>query len=67
MSAQALPFDAKRLDRLMDQAGMDVFNKVWTSPETLPTREEITHPQAWLDRVGGSASGGVNGSGAAAS
>jgi uncharacterized protein (DUF2342 family) len=45
---------------------MDVFNKVWTSPETLPTREEITHPQAWLDRVGG-ASGGVNGSGAAAS
>src|SRR5690348_7443002 len=25
MSAQALPFDAKRLDRLMDDAGMDVL------------------------------------------
>jgi Xaa-Pro aminopeptidase len=25
MSAQALPFDAKRLDRLMDEAGMDVL------------------------------------------
>ena len=25
MSAQAIPFDAKRLDRLMDEAGMDVL------------------------------------------
>jgi len=58
---------SKFVKTVVDQAGMDVFNRVWTSPETLPTREEITHPQAWLDRVGGSASGGVNGSGAAAS
>jgi coenzyme F420 biosynthesis associated uncharacterized protein len=57
---------SKFVKTVVDQVGMDVFNKVWTSPETLPTREEITHPQAWLDRVGG-ASGGVNGSGAAAS
>jgi coenzyme F420 biosynthesis associated uncharacterized protein len=63
---------SKFVKAVVDQAGMDVFNKVWTSPETLPTREEITHPQAWLGRVGGtpnrgSADGGVNGSGAAAS
>ena len=25
MTAQAIPFDAKRLDRLMDEAGMDVL------------------------------------------
>ena len=32
---------------------MATFNKVWTSPETLPTREELQTPQAWLARVDG--------------
>ena len=36
---------------VVDEAGMEVFNKVWTSPETLPTRDEITSPRSWLDRV----------------
>ena len=31
--------------------GMDGFNAVWTSPETLPTRAEIKDPQAWVRRV----------------
>jgi len=30
---------------------MAAFNKVWTSPETLPTRDELAHPGEWLDRV----------------
>ncbi|MPZ66502.1 MAG: coenzyme F420 biosynthesis-associated protein [Pseudonocardiaceae bacterium] len=34
-------------------AGMDGFNAVWTSPETLPSRAEITAPEAWLRRVHG--------------
>jgi coenzyme F420 biosynthesis associated uncharacterized protein len=34
------------------EAGMAGFNKVWTSPETLPTRAEIEHPREWLERVG---------------
>jgi coenzyme F420 biosynthesis associated uncharacterized protein len=38
--------------KVVDQAGMAGFNKVWTSPETLPTRAEITDPDAWLARVG---------------
>jgi len=33
------------------QAGMDTFNKVWTSPDTLPTRDEFASPQLWLERV----------------
>jgi coenzyme F420 biosynthesis associated uncharacterized protein len=33
-------------------AGMDGFNRVWTSPETLPTRAELADPAAWLSRVG---------------
>ncbi len=32
--------------------GMDGFNRVWTSPETLPTRAEIADPDAWVARVG---------------
>ena len=31
--------------------GMDGFNRVWTSPNTLPTREEIADPTLWLARV----------------
>jgi coenzyme F420 biosynthesis associated uncharacterized protein len=40
---------------VVEEAGMEVFNKVWTSPETLPTRDEITNPRAWLARVDGGA------------
>ncbi len=31
--------------------GMDGLNRVWTSPETLPTKAEIADPQIWLDRM----------------
>ena len=36
---------------VVDAVGMDRFNAVWTSPETLPTRPEIADPAAWLYRV----------------
>ncbi len=36
---------------VVDAVGMDGFNTVWTSPETLPTRTEITDPAAWLYRM----------------
>ena len=31
--------------------GMDGLNRVWTSPETLPTKAEIADPALWLARV----------------
>jgi coenzyme F420 biosynthesis associated uncharacterized protein len=31
--------------------GMDGFNRVWSSPETLPSPEEIGDPRAWVRRV----------------
>ena len=31
--------------------GMDGFNRVWESPETLPTRAELADPAAWVQRV----------------
>jgi coenzyme F420 biosynthesis associated uncharacterized protein len=37
---------------VVEEAGMTGFNRVWTSPETLPTRAEISHPADWLARVG---------------
>ncbi len=33
--------------------GMDGFNAVWTGPEHLPSRAEITDPDSWLRRVHG--------------
>ncbi|MGV9326933.1 zinc-dependent metalloprotease [Streptosporangium sandarakinum] len=36
---------------VVDRVGMDGFNKVWTSPETLPTTDEIAHPERWVARV----------------
>jgi coenzyme F420 biosynthesis associated uncharacterized protein len=38
---------------VIDEVGMAEFNRVWTSPETLPTREEIKEPAAWIARVVG--------------
>jgi hypothetical protein len=39
---------------VVGEAGMETFNRVWTSPETLPTKDEITSPRSWLERVAGS-------------
>ena len=38
---------------VVDEAGMATFNKVWTSPQTLPTKEELAAPGLWLERVDG--------------
>jgi len=36
---------------VVDEVGMAGFNKIWTSPETLPTKDEFARPQEWVDRV----------------
>jgi coenzyme F420 biosynthesis associated uncharacterized protein len=42
---------------VVQRVGMDGFNAVWSSPDNLPTRPELSQPQAWVDRVhGGSGS-----------
>ncbi|MFG2736246.1 zinc-dependent metalloprotease [Streptomyces harbinensis] len=43
--------------RVVDEAGMSGFNKVWTSPNTLPTKDEIADPGAWVARVRPAAAG----------
>jgi coenzyme F420 biosynthesis associated uncharacterized protein len=39
--------------QVVGQVGMDGFNRVWGSPETLPTREEIAEPGTWITRIVG--------------
>ncbi len=39
---------------VVEEAGMATFNLVWTSPQTLPTKDEFNNPVKWLERVGGS-------------
>jgi coenzyme F420 biosynthesis associated uncharacterized protein len=46
------------VEAVVSQAGMETFNRVWTSPDTLPTRDELTTPTLWLERVDGSAAPG---------
>ncbi|WP_018333175.1 zinc-dependent metalloprotease [Actinomycetospora chiangmaiensis] len=41
------------VDEVVGTIGMEGFNAVWTSPDTLPRRSEITDPTAWMDRVHG--------------
>jgi coenzyme F420 biosynthesis associated uncharacterized protein len=38
---------------VVDAVGMDGFNAIWTSPETLPLRAEMSDPAAWVRRVHG--------------
>ena len=45
--------DGERFVRtVVDRVGMDGFNRVWTSPNTLPGGAEITDPESWLRRMG---------------
>ncbi len=41
----------KFVSSVVDEIGMAGFNQVWTSPETLPTPEEIADPAVWVARV----------------
>jgi coenzyme F420 biosynthesis associated uncharacterized protein len=39
---------------VIDEVGMEGFNKVWVEPANLPSRTEISDPAAWVRRVHGS-------------
>ncbi|GAA2501607.1 zinc-dependent metalloprotease [Streptomyces thermolineatus] len=46
--------DGERFVRaVVEQVGMEGFNRVWTSPNTLPTKAEIAAPADWIARVHG--------------
>jgi coenzyme F420 biosynthesis associated uncharacterized protein len=39
--------------RVVERIGMEGFNRVWTGPNTLPTKNEIANPDAWVARLHG--------------
>ena len=41
------------VDAAVEAVGMDGFNRVWASPDSLPTREEIRAPHDWVRRLHG--------------
>jgi coenzyme F420 biosynthesis associated uncharacterized protein len=41
------------VDTVVGEVGMERFNRVWESPATLPTRQEIREPLAWVRRIHG--------------
>ena len=36
---------------VVDRVGIEGFNAIWTSRETLPTKAEIAEPARWITRV----------------
>lgn len=38
---------------VQSSVGVEGFNAIWTSPQTLPTAREITEPSTWVRRVHG--------------
>jgi uncharacterized protein (DUF2342 family) len=38
---------------VVGRVGQEGFNAVWSAPEQLPTKTEITDPDAWVRRVHG--------------
>jgi uncharacterized protein (DUF2342 family) len=60
-SAELLGLEAKmaqyrdgaevRSNDVVDKVGMTEFNAVFAGPESLPSKEEIHDPDAWISRV----------------
>jgi coenzyme F420 biosynthesis associated uncharacterized protein len=40
--------------KVVQEVGMDRFNRVWEGPSSLPTMDEIRRPQGWVARVAAS-------------
>jgi coenzyme F420 biosynthesis associated uncharacterized protein len=43
-------------DAVAAEAGIEGLNRVWTSPEALPSADELQHPGQWLERTAPAAS-----------
>jgi coenzyme F420 biosynthesis associated uncharacterized protein len=51
MKAKQYADGATFVRAVVERAGMPAFNRVWTSPNTLPTKAEIAKPELWMSRV----------------
>jgi coenzyme F420 biosynthesis associated uncharacterized protein len=51
MKARQYAEGAAFVRAVVERAGMASFNRIWTSPNTLPTKAEIAKPELWMSRV----------------
>ncbi len=60
LARRLLGFDAKMrqysegrafVAGVVDRVGLDGFNRVWSAPGSLPTRDEVLAPETWCTRV----------------
>ena len=53
LDLKALQYSQGRafVGHVVDQVGMEGFNRVWSSPEALPSKAEITDPDRWVART----------------
>lgn len=49
------------VNAVVDRVGMSGFNRIWESAETLPSKDEIADPVAWVRRVHGTPALGPDG------
>jgi coenzyme F420 biosynthesis associated uncharacterized protein len=42
-------------DAVAGERGVAVLNRVWDSPQALPSGDELSHPERWLERSAGTA------------
>ena len=43
------------VSKVVDEVGVAGFNRIWESPQTLPTLQEISEPSQWVARIHGTA------------
>src|SRR5215216_235116 len=41
----------KFADAVVELGGMEALNRVWSSPDALPSTDELQHPKSWLKRT----------------
>jgi uncharacterized protein (DUF2342 family) len=41
------------INRVVEERGVAVANRVWEGPHMVPTLEELRNPSAWLERIEG--------------
>ncbi|MCU1599851.1 MAG: Coenzyme biosynthesis-associated protein [Frankiales bacterium] len=53
MDLKALQYSQGRafVGHVVGEIGMAGFNRIWTSPETLPSKDEILDPASWISRT----------------
>ena len=49
------------VDHVVRERGIEFVNRVWESPEQLPSLEEVRAPERWIQRVGGRLTAGCAG------